>query len=125
MPLVGVLYRTLKQVVGYGEGKDAMFERVVLVPGRDRDSAEIGLVTNTLPAQDDGTHRLLVFVPAVPTPTSGRLVVIEEEHVHPMEISVHEALKLLVGIGTLEAPEEARTATFRSVAHDAEHAPEA
>ena len=102
LPALGMLYRTLKQVLGYGEGKDAMFERVVLVPGRDRDALEVGLVTKTLPAQGDGGPRLVVFVPAAPTPTSGRVVVIEERHTQPLTMSVHEALKFLVAVGKLE-----------------------
>lgn len=104
LPALGMLYRTLKQVLGYGDGKDAMFERVVLVPGRDMDAFELGLVTNTL-SGDGREPRLVVFVPAAPTPTSGRIVVIEESRTQPMTMSVHEALKFLVAVGKLEAKE--------------------
>lgn len=102
LPALGTLYRTLKQVLGYGDGRDAMFERVVLVPGRDRDGHEIGLVTKTLPPEADGGPRLVVFVPAAPSPTSGRVVVIEEARTLAMQISVHEAMKFLVALGKLE-----------------------
>lgn len=104
LPLVGMLYRTLKQVLGYGSGKDALFQRVVLVPGRDSEGMEIGLVTNTIVPEDEASGpRLVVFVPAAPTPTSGRVVLIEEADVEPLETSVHEALKYLVAIGKLES----------------------
>ena len=66
---------------------------------------EIGLVTNTLPAQEGGEPRLVVFVPAAPTPTSGRVVVIEEPHTQPLSMSVHKALKFLVAVGKLEGEE--------------------
>lgn len=103
VPAVGALYRTLKQVLGYGEGKDAMFERVVLVPGRDREAKEIGLVTKTLPPlETGGSRRLVVFVPAAPAPTSGRVVLLEESAVEPVDMSVHDALKFLVAAGALE-----------------------
>ncbi|MCP3918637.1 MAG: DUF502 domain-containing protein [bacterium] len=105
LPALGMLYRTLKQVLGYGEGEDAMFERVVLVPGRDRDSMELGLVTNNLPALEGGAPRVVVFVPAAPTPTSGRVVVLEERLTQRMEMTVHEALKFLVAVGKLEGDE--------------------
>ncbi len=103
LPAIGRLYRTIKQVLGYGEGGDAMFERVVLIAGRDLDSKEIGLVTKSLPPQGEQPARLVVFVPAVPTPTSGRLVLVEESAVEPTDMSVHDALKFLVAVGSLEA----------------------
>ena len=101
-PALGTFYRTLKQVLGYGEGEDALFDRVVLVPGREEGSHEVGLVTSTLPAEGPFGPRLAVFVPAAPTPTSGRLVLIEESATTALPVSVHDALKFLVGMGTLE-----------------------
>src|SRR6185295_15474767 len=37
LPALGRLYQTLKQIIGYGEGKDAIFQRVVLIRGREPD----------------------------------------------------------------------------------------
>ena len=105
VPALGLLYRTLKQVLGYGEGRDAMFERVVLVRGRDQDSQEIGLVTKTLaPLEPEGPSRLVVFVPAAPTPTSGRVALIDESDTEAVDMSVHDALKFLVAVGALDEP---------------------
>ena len=56
----------LKQILGYGEGPDAVFRRVVLIPSRDLDGDEIGLVTNE--EMEQGTSRIVVFVPSAPTP---------------------------------------------------------
>ena len=109
LPALGMLYRTLKQILGYGEGKDALFERVVLVEGREGCGSELGLVTRSLPASVDAGPRLVVFLPASPTPTSGRVVLVEEERTEPVPMSVHEALRFLVAAGKLE-PDEARAA---------------
>src|SRR5882724_9528795 len=46
LPALGRLYQTLKQIIGYGEGKDAIFHRVVLIRGAEPDGSELGLVTN-------------------------------------------------------------------------------
>ena len=100
MPLLGGLYQTLKQILGYGEGPDAVFRRVVMIPSRDLDGDEIGLVTNESPLEGEG-QRLTVFVPSAPTPTTGRLVLVDAEKVRPIEMSVSEALKTLVSIGSL------------------------
>ena len=107
LPALGMLYRTLKQILGYGEGKDALFERVVLVPSLDQAGVELGLVTRSLPAEEGGESRLVVFVPAAPAPTSGRVVILEERRTQPVSMSVHEALKFLVAAGKLEEGETA------------------
>src|SRR5260221_7891069 len=46
LPALGRLYQTLKQIIGYGEGKDAIFQPVVLIRGSQPDGSELGLVTN-------------------------------------------------------------------------------
>jgi len=105
LPVLGQLYATLKQVLGYGEGSEGLFQQVVLVPGRDVDCVELGLVTNDL-VDDQDRRMLTVFVPAAPTPTSGRLIVIEADRVHPVAMPVNEALKALVSVGKTSLTEE-------------------
>lgn len=99
LPLLGGLYQTLKQVLGYGEGPDAVFRRVVLIPSRDLDGHEIGLVTNEVPGERG--VQLTVFVPSAPTPTTGRLVLVDESTVRPVGMKVNEAMKTLVSLGTI------------------------
>ena len=99
LPALGSLYKTLKQVLGYGEGQDAMFQRVVLVPGRDPGSMELGLVTNTIPGADGDVDHLAVFLPAAPTPTSGRMIMIDVAKTVSVNMSVHDALKFLIAVG--------------------------
>ena len=101
MPILGQLYQTLKQVLGYGKGEHAIFQEVVLVPGLNEQAEEIGLVTNTLPAKD-GKTKLVVFVPSAPTPTTGRLIIIEQETVKRLKMPVSETLKVLVAMGKAE-----------------------
>ncbi|MEN6405718.1 MAG: DUF502 domain-containing protein [Thermoguttaceae bacterium] len=98
LPALGKIYASLQQILGYGQGKDAMFQRTVLVPSRDKKCEELGLVTNeiTLP---DGSQRLIVFLPGTPNPTAGRLVITTPDEVRSTDIPVHEALKNLVAVG--------------------------
>lgn len=107
LPALGMLYRTLKQILGYGEGTDALFERVVLVPGRDHVGVELGLVTRTLREVPGQADQVIVFIPAAPTPTSGRVVLLPESQTQQVSMSVHEALKFLVAAGKLESEDEA------------------
>lgn len=100
MPLLGGLYQTLKQIIGYGEGPNAMFRRVVMIPSKDLSGDELGLVTNETEV-DESRIQLTVFVPNAPTPTSGRLVIVDANKVRPSTLSVHDALKTLVSVGAI------------------------
>lgn len=98
LPALGQLYQTLKQILGYGEGKEAIFQRVVLVRARETGSEEIGLLTSEF-TDERGARKLTVFVPGAPNPATGRLLVADDEAVRPLDISVSDALKSLVSVG--------------------------
>lgn len=103
LPVLGRLYQTLKQILGVAEGKDAIFQQVVLVPSRDTGAMEIGLVTHeTVDAA--GKKQRVVFVPSAPTPTSGRLLIVDEALLVPLNIPAGEALKALVSLGKVALP---------------------
>jgi uncharacterized membrane protein len=99
LPVLGSLYQTLKQILGYGEGPKGIFQRVVLVTMESKDRYEIGLVTREASAETQG--RIVVFVPNAPTPTSGRLVYIEPELTQPSSLTASQAMQLLVSLGSL------------------------
>src|SRR5262249_18757215 len=98
LPALGRLYQTLKQIIGYGEGKDAIFQRVILIRGSAPDGSELGLVTNET-IDDSGARQLVVFVPGAPNPTAGRLIVIDAARTTPLTVSVSDALKTLLSVG--------------------------
>jgi len=98
LPALGKLYVSLKQILGYGEGKDAVFQETVLVSAQGGTGEEFGLVTNRINLPD-GSHRLVVFVPGSPNPTSGRLLITSPDDVQPVGMPVNSALKVLVAVG--------------------------
>ena len=98
LPSLGTLYQTLKQILGYGEGKEAIFYEAVLVPNKDIEAEELGLVTNTI-TDEAGKTKLVIFVPGAPNPTSGRLLVMDKNSVKPLSMPINEALKALVSMG--------------------------
>lgn len=115
LPALGRLYQTLKQIIGYGEGKDAIFRRVVLIRGSEPDGSELGLVTNET-TDETGARRLIVFVPGAPNPTAGRLIVIDEARTIPLSISVSDALKTLLSVG--KTPISLKPATIAAEPRD-------
>lgn len=106
LPLLGSLYDTLKQILGYDVGEDAIFQRVVFVRDPDVNGEELGLVTSRPLA--DG--RLLVFIPGSPMPTSGRLLVVSESATRAVDMTVNDALSALVALGKTDAMAEQSSA---------------
>jgi len=100
LPTLGQLYQTLKQVLGYGDGEDAIFRKVVLIEGEAPGTRELGLVTNE--TVENATQRLTVFIPGAPNPAAGRLVLIAAQDVRPIDMPVSDALKTLVALGTTD-----------------------
>jgi len=95
MPLLGMLYQSLKEVLGYDTQKGRFFEAVVLV--RSEGGDEFGLVTGR--TEVNGVARTLVFVPGSPNPSHGRLLVLEESAVRRVDLRVAATLRALVAMG--------------------------
>jgi uncharacterized membrane protein len=105
MPALGGLYRTFKQMLGYEEQGKAIFKYAVMLKNKDNQGDELGLVTNEI--EDNGKNKkIIVFVPGVPNPTSGKLLVIDPGMVTRLSISVNEAIKYHVSIGKSELSSE-------------------
>jgi len=98
LPLLGSLYATLKQILGYGEGDEAIFEKAVFVRSREHDAEELGLITNRL-EDATGATKVIVFVPGSPNPSTGRLLILDESEIRPLGMKVNDALTALVSVG--------------------------
>jgi uncharacterized membrane protein len=98
-PGLGMLYRTLKQILGFESGDGALFQRVVLVADQGTGGAEIGLVTS-VEGNGDG-KQLVVFVPHSPNPAQGRLLRLPVDRVIATDWSVDKALKGLFTLGKI------------------------
>lgn len=98
LPALGRLYNTLKQILGYGDGKDALFHETVLVSLNHNSSRELGLVTNRV-KDESGQEKWIVFVPGVPNPTTGRMLLISPEDVTRINLPVSDTIKSIVAMG--------------------------
>ncbi len=97
VPGLALLYDTLKQILGYGSGKDALFLRVVFIKDEAAGTLELGLVTEEM--KIDGQPRLTVFLPGSPNPALGRMVLVEPARCIPTTIPVDVAIKALLSTG--------------------------
>ncbi|MFB6302531.1 MAG: DUF502 domain-containing protein [Haloferacaceae archaeon] len=108
VPLVNVIYTSVRQVANSLVDRDTAYESVVLVEYPREGVYTIGLVTGESPATVEafaGQGVYNVFLPNSPNPTAGRLVLLPEDQIHEIDMSVRRGLRLIVttGIGDQEA----------------------
>ncbi len=105
VPLVRQLYTGIKQIlVSFSTPSEAGFLRVVLVEFPKKGMRAIGFVTNE--SYDRSGERLLtVFIPTSPNPTSGYLEIVREPDVVHTDISVDDALKMILSAGKVSPKE--------------------
>jgi uncharacterized membrane protein len=96
VPLLGTLYQSLKEVLGYDSTRERFFQGVVAVPTEG--GFEIGFVTGQAMGPG-GTMHTWVFVPSVPNPTNGKLLMIDPSRLQKLDVRTADALRALVAIG--------------------------
>jgi uncharacterized membrane protein len=102
VPLVNVIYASVRQVANALVERDAAYDRVVLVEFPRADHFAIGFVTGESPPAVEpvtGEPAVNVYLPNSPNPTGGRLMVLPTSKVHEVDLSVRRALNLLVTTG--------------------------
>ncbi|WP_456473897.1 DUF502 domain-containing protein [Candidatus Pyrohabitans sp.] len=103
IPLIKTVYATVKHASKVLiDNRTKGFKGVVLVEYPRRGSYVIGFTTgaNVEEVQQKTKENVInVFVPTAPNPTSGFVIMVPEEEVIPLEMSVEEGLKLIVSGG--------------------------
>ncbi len=108
IPGVGSVYRWVKQIVDtFSAQKRNIFEKVVMVEYPAPGSYVIGFLTNraTGEVQERTAEEIwTVFIPTTPNPTSGFLIFYPRNRVIEMDMTVGEAMKLIISGGTVTPP---------------------
>jgi uncharacterized membrane protein len=104
LPVIGQIYKTIKEILGYDTDTDAVFKQVVLIPSILGKGEELGLVTSSFIEGD--IKKLIVFVPSAPTPTTGRLIYIDEKETRPLNITAADTFKTLISMGKTDLIEK-------------------
>lgn len=112
LPVIRKVYPALKQLAQFffgGEDGQMAFRRVVLVQFPRPGSYSIAFVTNegTSSVTGKSQHMLTLLVPTPPSPFSGPIIFVPQEDVIPLELSVEDALKLVVSGGVVASPLQA------------------
>jgi len=105
IPFVSKFYSAFKQLfetVLHSGSRD--FKRVVLLEYPRRGVYTLGFVTGS-PVEEIqrkiSSHCINVFVPTTPNPTSGFYLIVPEEDLIPLNMSVEESFKVLISGGIL------------------------
>jgi uncharacterized membrane protein len=101
VPLVRNVYGPLRQLLdSFGSGRDENFSRVVLVQYPREGLWTMGFVTTEKRHTFAGEkHKVPVFLPTTPNPTSGWLVFADEDDLLTLDLTVEDAIKLIVSGG--------------------------
>jgi len=104
VPLLNKIYGAIKQVNDAFSGNKHSFKTVVLVEFPREGIHSIGFLTSEQRDEVQQKTRekvVCVFVPTTPNPTSGFLILVPEEKVTKLEMSVADAIKYIVSLGSL------------------------
>ena len=107
IPLVKSVYSFSKQVMQFfSRGGQEAFRRAVYVEFPLEGSYSIAFVTNTVYAES-GKKYYTCFIPTSPNPTSGYVLILDEDRVFPTAFGVEEAMKIIMS-GGMVAPDKIR-----------------
>jgi len=103
IPGVKVLYSAIRKVIdSLGDPSGTRFQKVVFVKWGGIDT--MGFVTGSSVSKKDGRTYSFVFVPTMPNPTSGFVVVVPEDETVDAGLSLEEGLKVVMSLGVLAPP---------------------
>lgn len=107
IPMVGKVYWTMREIANTFTGRrKSLFNRAALVEWPRPGMYSIGFVTSEAQGEmqeKTPEHVINVFVPTTPNPTSGFLILVPREVLIPLEMSVEEAMRLVIS-GGLSGP---------------------
>jgi len=108
LPIMGKIYNAIKQISSafLGHGK-TIFKKVVAVEYPRKGLYSIGFTTGQVKGEIKeriGEKGINVFVPTTPNPTSGIFLIVPDEEIHFLDMSVEEGMKLVVSGGSVTPP---------------------
>lgn len=105
IPGINSLYSSVRKIVdAIGEPGKSRFQKVVFVDFPTREVRTVGFVTNEINPQDGGVKRYVLFVPHMPNPTSGFVMLVDAKSVVETNMTPEEGLKYCLSLGVLAPP---------------------
>ncbi|MFQ5848423.1 MAG: DUF502 domain-containing protein [Candidatus Methylomirabilales bacterium] len=103
IPVVRGIYGSIRQLIDLVTAKDAAFQRVAMIEYPRKGIHSLCFVTSRrqfdLPDRSD--RAVTVFLPTSPNPTSGFFLLVPEKEVVYLNITVDEAVKMIISGGII------------------------
>lgn len=100
IPGLKTIYSSARQIIdAVGDPSQSRFRKVVLVTWPTPATKTIGFVTTELLEPVTGKRQYYVFIPTVPNPTGGFLVIVDEKDVTLTDYTPEEGLRLAISLG--------------------------
>lgn len=110
IPLVRIIYSGVKQLLeAFFLQKDQAFKRVALLEYPRREAYVIGFITGESKGEvqsKTNKNMINVFVPTTPNPTSGFYILVPEDELIILDMTVEDAFKLIISGGIFSPPEQ-------------------
>lgn len=101
IPVAQTIYKAAKEIINTILNKDKnSFKQPVLIDFPSKGLRSVGFLTNDS-VMVHGEELYLVFIPTTPNPTTGFLVCVEKTQVELLNISVDEAMKIIISLGVI------------------------
>ncbi|HTA95771.1 MAG TPA: DUF502 domain-containing protein, partial [Verrucomicrobiae bacterium] len=105
VPVLNKIYGTIKQVdEAFTSGKKSSFKTVVLVEYPREGIYSVGFITSEQAdevEQKTGKKCVCIFIPTTPIPTGGFLIIVPEENVIKLDMSVADGFKYIISVGAI------------------------
>lgn len=105
VPVLNKIYGTIKQVdQAFTSGKKSSFQTVVLVEYPREGIYSVGFITSEQAHEVyEKTNKkcVCIFIPTTPIPTGGFLIIVPEEKVIKLDMSVEAGFKYIISIGAI------------------------
>lgn len=122
IPLVRQVYGSMSTLLNVLQQRPDNLRRVVLVEFPHSQMKTVGFVTRTLRDADTGEELAAVFVPTSPNPSSGYLEIVPVDRLISTDLSLEEAMNMVVSGGAIAPDVIAFSKSAPVVAPEAEHA---
>lgn len=99
LPLIKGFYSGAKKLTDAIFSQKTAFKKVIFVEFPMEGHYAIGFLTSEKRWEINGKKFVNIFIPTTPNPTSGWYLIVPEEKIFYIELSVEEALKAIVSAG--------------------------